>query len=141
RRGRVTTRCAKRARCRRARGKSRRGPPTMPGNGTGPRSRVSFVRIVVLSQNADSYSTRRLLEAASAAGHEAQLVDYMRCYMIIAAHRPKLYYQGESLEAVDAVIPRIAASQTFYGNAVVRQFEMMGVYTVNRSQAIARSRD
>ncbi len=113
----------------------------MPGNGTGPRSRVSFVRIVVLSQNADSYSTRRLLEAASAAGHEAQLVDYMRCYMIIAAHRPKLYYQGESLEAVDAVIPRIAASQTFYGNAVVRQFEMMGVYTVNRSQAIARSRD
>jgi ribosomal protein S6--L-glutamate ligase len=61
--------------------------------------------------------------------------------MVIAAHRPRLYYQGESLEGVDAVIPRIAASQTFYGNAVVRQFEMMGVYTLNRSQAIARSRD
>ena len=99
------------------------------------------MRIAILSQNAGSYSTRRLAEAANAAGHESIVVDYMRCYMSIVAHRPKVIFQGESLEAVDAVIPRISAAQTFYGNAVVRQFEMMGVYVVNTSQAIARSRD
>lgn len=99
------------------------------------------MRIVILSQNANSYSTKRLVEAAQQREHEVEVVDYMRCYMTIAAHRPKVIYQGKSLDGVDAVIPRIAASATFYGNAVVRQFEMMGVYTVNPSQAIARSRD
>ncbi len=99
------------------------------------------MKIAVLSQNPDLYSTQRLIEAAEKAGHEARIVDYMRCYMSIAAHRPQVFLQGESLEGIDAIIPRIAASETFYGNAVVRQFEMMGVYTVNTSQAIARSRD
>ena len=99
------------------------------------------MKIAVLSQNPDLYSTKRLIEAAEKAGHEARIVDYMRCYMSIAAHRPQVIAQGESLEGIDAIIPRIAASETFYGNAVVRQFEMMGVYTVNSSQAIARSRD
>ncbi len=99
------------------------------------------MKIAILSQNDTQYSTRRLLEAAEAAGHEAQIIDYLRCYMSIASHRPKVMYQGESLEGFDAVIPRVAASQTFYGTAVVRQFEMMGVYTVNTSQAISRSRD
>lgn len=99
------------------------------------------MKIAVLSQNPELYSTRRLIEAAQTAGHEALIVDYMRCYMSIAAHRPQVLLQGQSLEGIDAVIPRIAASETFYGNAVVRQFEMMGVYAVNTSQAIARSRD
>jgi len=99
------------------------------------------MRIAILSQNSESYSTKRLIEAAEQRGHEASVVDYMRCYMTIATHRPRVIYQGESLEGVEAIIPRIAASYTFYGNAVVRQFEMMSVYTVNSSQAIARSRD
>lgn len=99
------------------------------------------MKIVILSQKPELYSTTRLVAAAEERGHEARVVDYMRCYMSIAAHRPKVFYQGEDLQGIDAIIPRIAAAQTFYGNAVVRQFEMMGVYTVNTSQAIARSRD
>ncbi|MCA9710029.1 MAG: 30S ribosomal protein S6--L-glutamate ligase [Myxococcales bacterium] len=99
------------------------------------------MKIAILSQNSESYSTNRLLEAAQKRGHDAQIVDYMRCYMTIASHRPRIIYQGESMEEVDAIIPRIAAQYTFYGNAVVRQFEMMGIYTLNPSQAIARSRD
>jgi ribosomal protein S6--L-glutamate ligase len=99
------------------------------------------MRIVILSQNATLYSTSRLVEVAKDRGHEVEVVDYMRCYMEIAAHRPRVFFQGQALDGVDAVVPRIAAAQTFYGNAVVRQFEMMGVYTVNTSQAIARSRD
>jgi ribosomal protein S6--L-glutamate ligase len=98
------------------------------------------VKFAILSRRASLYSTSRLKEAAIAAGHEAVVVDYLRCYMNIAAHRPQVIYQGKPLE-VDAVIPRIGASQTFYGTAVVRQFEMMGAFTLNESQAIARSRD
>jgi len=98
------------------------------------------VRIAILSRKPSLYSTRRLLEAAKAAGHDATVVDYLRCYMNITSHRPSVIYGGHPLE-VDAVIPRIGASKTFYGTAVVRQFEMMGVYSVNESQAIARSRD
>jgi ribosomal protein S6--L-glutamate ligase len=98
------------------------------------------VKIAILSRKASLYSTRRLVEAAQAAGHEALVVDYLRCYMNIAAHRPQVIYRGEPLQ-VDAVIPRIGASQTFYGTAVVRQFEMTNTYSVNGSQAIARSRD
>ena len=98
------------------------------------------MKIAILSRRATLYSTSRLKEAAEAAGHEAIVVDYLRCYMNIAAHRPQVIYQGAPLE-VDAIIPRIGASQTFYGTAVVRQFEMMGVFPLNESQAIARSRD
>jgi ribosomal protein S6--L-glutamate ligase len=98
------------------------------------------VKIAILSRKPSLYSTRRLKEAAEEAGHEALVVDYLRCYMNIATHRPQVVYAGHPLE-VDAVIPRIGASKTFYGTAVVRQFEMMGTYSVNESQAIARSRD
>ena len=98
------------------------------------------MKIAILSRRASLYSTTRLREAALARGHEAIVVDYLRCYMNIASHRPQVIYQGQPLQ-VDAVIPRIGASQTFYGTAVVRQFEMMQVYSVNESQAISRSRD
>lgn len=96
--------------------------------------------IVILSRKSSLYSTRRLREAAVERGHSVRVVDYLRCYMDITSHRPRVLYQGEEL-APDAIIPRIGASYTFYGTAVVRQFEMMGVFTVNESQAINRSRD
>lgn len=98
------------------------------------------MRIAILSRNQKLYSTSRLLEAATERGHEVVVVDYLRCFMNIASHRPQVIYKGTPL-VVDAIIPRIGASQTFYGTAVVRQFEMMGVYPVNESQAISRSRD
>src|SRR5262249_38023975 len=74
-------------------------------------------------------------------GHRVSLINYMQCTMVIASHRPQIAYMGQPLTDVEAIIPRIAAPQTLYGTAVVRQFEMMGVYSVNGSQAIARSRD
>jgi ribosomal protein S6--L-glutamate ligase len=98
------------------------------------------MKILILSRNALLYSTNALVRAAEARGHEVRVVDYLRCYMNITSRKPTIYVDGEELRA-DAVIPRIAASHTFYGNAVVRQFEMMGVFTVNDSVAIARSRD
>lgn len=98
------------------------------------------MKILILSRNAQLYSTDALVRAAETRGHEVRVVDYLRCYMNITSRKPKIYVDGEELQA-DAVIPRIAASHTFYGNAVVRQFEMMGVFTVNDSVAIARSRD
>ena len=99
------------------------------------------MKIIILSRKASLYSTTRLKEAARYRGHEVRVIDYLRCYMNITSHRPRVIYQGESLEGVDAVVPRIGASHTFYGTAVVRQFEMMGVFAANTSQAIARSRD
>jgi ribosomal protein S6--L-glutamate ligase len=87
------------------------------------------------------YSTRRLKESGEARGHEVHVIDHMRCYMDITSHHPKVLYQGRPLEEIDAVIPRIGASNTFYGTAVVRQFEIMNVFTTNTSQAISRSRD
>lgn len=99
------------------------------------------MKIAILSRNGALYSTRRLREAAEARGHEVQIVDYLRCYMNITSHRPHVVYHGRELADVDAIIPRIGASYTFYGTAVVRQFEMMGVFSPNRSQAISRSRD
>jgi len=99
------------------------------------------LRIAVLSRKAALYSTRRLMEAGRKRGHEMHMVDYSRCYMNITSHRPKVIYQGEALLGFDAVIPRIGASYTFYGTAVVRQFEMMGVFPANESQAISRARD
>ena len=98
------------------------------------------MRIGILSRGARLYSTRRLVEAAEAAGHEVRVVDYLRCYMNITSKRPSILLAGEELE-FDAIIPRIGASYTFYGTAVVRQFEMMGTFPANESQAIARSRD
>ncbi len=99
------------------------------------------MKIAILSQDASLYSTKRLKEAGEAQGHEMRVVNYLRCYMNITAHKPDVFYNGKPLETFDAVIPRIAASKTFYGTAVVRQFEVMGVFTANESQAISRSRD
>lgn len=99
------------------------------------------MKIGILSLNPKLYSTRRLAEAVSERGHEVKVIDTLRCYMTIASQRPTIHYKGEELTGFDAVIPRIGASITFYGTAVVRQFEMMGVYSVNESVAISRSRD
>lgn len=99
------------------------------------------MKIVILSRNSKLYSTRRLCEAAKARGHEAKVIDVVRTYMSIASHKPTIHYKGESLTGFDAVIPRIGASVTFYGAAVLRQFEMMGIYPLNESVAITRSRD
>ncbi|MGF1538484.1 MAG: 30S ribosomal protein S6--L-glutamate ligase [Elainellaceae cyanobacterium] len=99
------------------------------------------MKIAILSRNASLYSTNRLKEAGEVRGHSVKVIDYLRCYMNITSHKPQVIYQGKPLEDVDAVIPRIGASKTFYGTAVVRQFEMMDVFTTNESQAISRSRD
>jgi ribosomal protein S6--L-glutamate ligase len=99
------------------------------------------MRIVILSRNRKLYSTRKLAEAGKARGHEMMVVNTTKCYMDIASHRPGVHYRGEKLQRVDAVIPRIGASITFYGAAVLRQFEMMGAYPLNESVAITRSRD
>ncbi len=99
------------------------------------------MKIALLSRNAKLYSSRRLIEAAEQRGHEIQVLDVLRCYMNITSKKPEIHYKGESLEGFDAVIPRIGASVTFYGTAVVRQFEMKGVYPLNESVAISRSRD
>lgn len=99
------------------------------------------MKIAILSRKASLYSTKRLMDAGDKLGHEMHVIDYLRCYMNITAHKPIVVYKGQPLEGFDAVIPRIGASKTFYGTAVVRQFEMMGVFTANRSQAISRSRD
>ena len=99
------------------------------------------MKILILSRNKNLYSTRRIFNAGINRGHEVRVVDYLRCYMNITSRKPTVYYGGESLEKADAVIPRIGASQTFYGTAVVRQFETMGSYCVNPSEAITASRD
>lgn len=99
------------------------------------------MKIAILSRNRNLYSTRRLVEAAEARGHEVRVIDALRCYMNITSHHPEIHYKGEVLTGFDAVIPRIGASITFYGTAVLRQFEMMGVYPLNESVAISRSRD
>jgi ribosomal protein S6--L-glutamate ligase len=99
------------------------------------------MKIAILSRKPSLYSTRRLVEAAKLRGHEPRVIDTLRCYMNVATHRPEVHYKGEVLEGFDAVIPRIGASITFYGAAVLRQFEIMGVYPVNESVAISRSRD
>lgn len=99
------------------------------------------MKIAILSRDSSLYSTRRLKEAGINRGHEVAIIDYLRCYMNITSRNPQVIYQGHPLEGVDAVIPRIGASNTFYGTAVVRQFEMMDVFTANESQAISRSRD
>ncbi|KAF0675285.1 30S ribosomal protein S6--L-glutamate ligase [Profundibacterium mesophilum] len=99
------------------------------------------MKIAMMAQNANLYSHQRLKEAAEARGHELDIIKTLRCYMNIASRRPEIYYNGEKLPHYDAVIPRIGASVTFYGLAVLRQFEMQGVYPLNESVAIGRSRD
>ena len=99
------------------------------------------MRIVILSRNSKLYSTRRLREAAEARGHEAIVIDHLRCSLIGEHNNPRVIYNGEDLKDFDAVIPRIGASVTFYGTAVVRQFEMQKVFSVNSSISIVRSRD
>jgi len=99
------------------------------------------MKIGILSRNPKLFSTSRLVEAAQELEHEVEVIDPLKCYMNITSHRPSIHYRGEVLTGFDAIIPRIGASITFYGAAVVRQFEMMGVYCVNESVAITRSRD
>ncbi len=99
------------------------------------------MKIALLSRNPKLYSTSRLVEAAIERGHEIKVIDILKCYMNITSNKPELHYDGENLTGFDAVIPRIGASVTFYGTAVLRQFEMMGVYPINESVAITRSRD
>jgi len=99
------------------------------------------MKIAIISRNAKLYSTSRLVEEAKAKGHEVRVIDPLRCYMTIASQRPTIHYKGEELTGFDAIIPRIGASITFFGTAVVRQFEMMNVYSINESVAISRSRD
>ena len=99
------------------------------------------MKIFILSRNSNLYSTSRMVEAGRKRGHVVRVIDYMRCYMNITSSKPTVYYGGESLEKADAVIPRIGASNTFYGTAVVRQFETMNCYCVNPSISISNSRD
>ena len=99
------------------------------------------MKIGILSRKAELYSTRRLVEAARDRDHEVRVINPLRCYMDITSHHPEIHYKGEKLKGFDAIIPRIGASITFYGTAVVRQFEMIGVFCLNESVAISRSRD
>ena len=99
------------------------------------------MRIAILSRNKKLYSTRRLIEACEQRGHEPVVLDVLRCYMEVVASKPDVHIGGKELDTFNAVIPRIGASVTFYGTAVLRQFEMTGAYPLNESVAITRSRD
>ncbi len=99
------------------------------------------MKLALMCRNADLYSHKRIVEAANERGHNIDVINHLRCYVNITSHRPVIHYQGNILPKYDAVIPRIGASVTFFGTAVLRQFEMMGVYPVNESVAISRSRD
>jgi len=99
------------------------------------------VKLAILSRNAKLYSTQRLVEAGRQRGHVVRVLDPLRCYMQIAPGQFMLRYKGKPLVGMDAVIPRIGASVTFYGTAVLRQFEMMGAFTPNGSDAVLRARD
>ena len=99
------------------------------------------MRIGILSTNRNLYSTRRIVEAGRERGHEVLVINHKQCYMGITSHNPSVHWKGEAITGVDAIVPRIGASVSFYGTAVVRQFEMMGVYSLNESVAITRSRD
>ncbi|WP_396597298.1 30S ribosomal protein S6--L-glutamate ligase [Dokdonia sp. R86516] len=99
------------------------------------------MRIVVLSQNPNLYSTRRLIEAGEKKGHEMIIIDHTKCNLVIEKKNPTIVYKGKEIKDIDGVIPRIGASVTFFGTAVVRQFEMMKVFSATESQALVRSRD
>ena len=99
------------------------------------------MKIAMLARNPNLYSHKRLVEAAEARGHQIDIVNTIQCYVNITSHKPQLLYRGAALVGYDAVIPRVGASITFYGLAVLRQFEMMGVWPLNESEAIGRARD
>lgn len=99
------------------------------------------MKIVILSRNPKLYSTSRLKEVGEKRKHEMLILDHTKCDIVIERKKPQIFYQGQQITDVDAVIPRIGASVTFYGTAVVRQFEMMKVFTTVESQALVRSRD
>ena len=99
------------------------------------------MKIKILSRNSSLYSTQRLIEAAKKRNHDVEVIDPLKCDLIIEKKNPSIYYRGRHIEDADAVIPRIGASVTFYGTAVVRQFEMMGVFSTTESQSLVRSRD
>lgn len=99
------------------------------------------MKIVVLSANSNLYSTKRLAEEAKNRKHEVEIINHTKCDLVIEKRKPAVYYQGKLVEGVDAIIPRIGASVTFFGTAVVRQFEMMHVFSTTESQALVRSRD
>ncbi|MBY5979187.1 30S ribosomal protein S6--L-glutamate ligase [Ferrimonas balearica] len=99
------------------------------------------MKIAILSRGSNLYSTRRLVEAGELRGHEMHVIDTLQCYIDIASTSPAIWYKGEKLEGFDAVIPRIGSSITNYGTAVIRQFEMMGVYCLTESIPLGRSRD
>ncbi len=99
------------------------------------------MKIAILSRSTSLYSTKRLVEAGKARGHEIEVIDTLKCYMDITSTKPMVHYQNRILDDFDAIIPRIGASITFYGTAVIRQFEMMGVFSLNESVAISRARD
>ena len=121
-------------------------PPRAPetrGAARHPRRhpREGRLRVVILSRNRKLYSTRRLVEAIKARGHEAKVLDTLRCNLVLARDAPRVFYRGEEVRGVGVVIPRIGASITGYGLSVVNQFDMMGVPTLNNSVPIARARD
>ncbi|MEX0720823.1 MAG: 30S ribosomal protein S6--L-glutamate ligase [Balneolaceae bacterium] len=99
------------------------------------------MRIGILSRNASLYSTQRLVSAAKEKGHETEVIDHLKCDIVIEQDNPSVYFKGNKIDYLDAIIPRIGASVTFYGTAVVRQFEMMDVFSAVHSQALVRSRD
>jgi len=99
------------------------------------------MRIAILSRKRTLYSTSRLMEAGKIRGHDMSIIDHLKCDLVIEQNKPVIYYRGERLPPQDAIIPRIGASVTFYGGAVIRQFEMMDVYTPCTSYALIRSRD
>jgi len=99
------------------------------------------MKILMMARNPNLYSHKRLLEVATSRGHQLDIIDTLKVYMNIAPHNPQIKYKGESIKGYDAVIPRIGASVTMYGLAVLRQLEIMGVWSLNDSVAIGRSRD
>jgi ribosomal protein S6--L-glutamate ligase len=99
------------------------------------------MKIAILSRNSNLYSTSRLLEAAQDRGHEVRILDHTKCYIVNESRDPALYYGNEKIEGYNAVIPRIGASVTFYGASIIRQFEMMKVFSTVKSVALTRSRD
>jgi ribosomal protein S6--L-glutamate ligase len=99
------------------------------------------MKIAILSRNTNLYSTKRLIEASKKRGHEVVVLDHLKCIIELEKKSPRIYYNGVYIEDVDAIIPRIGASVTFYGTAVVRQFEMMNVFSAVKSEALVTSRD
>jgi ribosomal protein S6--L-glutamate ligase len=99
------------------------------------------MKIVILSKGPGNFSTKRLKDVAIERGHEVRVVDYAKCYISVEQDKPRVRYEGEDISDADVIIPRIASSYTRYGSAIVRQFEMMGVYTTTKSIALVRSRD